>query len=95
LFTLQLAPDKVDEFIRLWHDVMVPTARSQKGWKGARLLMDRKTSKAIVVGDWETEADATSTSTGSGYADQQRATLAGLITAPPMVEHYELVGQAS
>jgi heme-degrading monooxygenase HmoA len=84
----------MDEFIQLFHNAMLPTAQAQQGWRSARLLVDRKASKAVVVGLWETEADALATSTGSAHAEKQRAILGSLLTAPPVVEHYEVVGDA-
>jgi len=94
LFSVQVAPDKLDEFIALWHNAMLPAAKEQVGWKSARLLVDRKTGKAVVAGIWETEADAMATSTGSSYAQGQLARLSSLLTAPPVIEHYEVAGEA-
>ena len=94
LFSIQVFPEKMDEFIQLWHNAMLPAAKEQKGWKSARLLVDRKTSKVIVIGLWETEADALASGTGSAHAEKQRAILGSLLTAPPVVEHYEVAGDA-
>jgi heme-degrading monooxygenase HmoA len=94
VFSVQLHSEKVGEFIQLWHEAMLPDARQQKGWKSARLLVDRKSGKAMVVGLWETEADALATSTGSAFAERVRAALASLMAAPPVVEHYEVAGEA-
>jgi hypothetical protein len=85
----------MDEFIQAWHKTMLPAAQAQKGWKSGRLLVDRvdrKTGKTIIIGTWETEADALATSTGSAYAERQQQALAGLVSAPPIVEHYEIAG---
>jgi heme-degrading monooxygenase HmoA len=65
LLTAQVAPAKIDEFIQLWQSAMLPTSQEEKGWKGARLLVDRQNGKAIVVSLWETEADALASGTGS------------------------------
>jgi heme-degrading monooxygenase HmoA len=93
-FTVQVSPDKLDDFIHLWHEAMLPAARGQAGWKSARLLVDRKTGKAMVVGIWETEAEAMATGGGSAYAQGQVNRISSLITAPPVVEHYEVAGDA-
>jgi heme-degrading monooxygenase HmoA len=93
-FTVQVSTDKLDDFIRLWHEALLPAARSQAGWKSARLLVDRKTGKAVVVGMWETEADATATGGGSTYFQGQVNKISSLITAPPVVEHFEVAGEA-
>lgn len=93
LFTVRIAPDRMDEFARRWHDAMAPLARQQPGWRSARLLVDREAGKAVVVGLWETEADAMVSGAGSAYAQQQQALLGDLITEPPVMEHYEVVGE--
>ena len=88
--TVQVSPDRVDEAIRLWRDSVMPAAKQQKGFKSGRLLVDRKTGKAISVGLWETEADIQATGEGSAYLQEQLAKFASLFTAPPAVEHYEV-----
>lgn len=93
-FTVQVSADKLDDFIRLWHEAMLPAARQQAGWQSARLLVDRKTGKAVVVGIWATEAQAMATGGGSSYAQAQVNKISSLITAPPVVEHYEVAGEA-
>jgi heme-degrading monooxygenase HmoA len=94
LFTVQLAPDKVDEFIRLWHSDMLPNAQAQRGWRSARLLVNRDTGKVVVVGMWATEADAMTSGAGSAYAARQQDLINDLITEPPVMEHYEVAGEA-
>lgn len=94
LFTIQVLPDRMDEFIQRWHDAMLPLAQQQPGWRSARLLVDRQAGKAVVVGIWESEADAMVSGAGSAYAQQQQALLGDLNTAPPVMEHYEVAGEA-
>ena len=65
LLSTQVVPARTDEFIQLWQNAMLPTIQEEKGWKSARLLVDRQTGKAIVVSLWETEADALASGTGS------------------------------
>jgi hypothetical protein len=84
----------MDEFIRLWHSDMLPTAQAQRGWRSARLLVDRDSGKVVVVGFWETEADAMVSGAGSAYAAKQQELISGLITEPPVMEHYEVAGEA-
>ncbi len=91
--TAQVAPDKVDETIQLWQDSVMPAARQQKGFMSGRLLVDRKTGKAIASSLWETQADAQATGEGSAYLQEQLAKFASLFTAPPVVEYYELAAE--
>jgi len=92
--TTQISPDKADEATRLWRDSVMPAAKQQKGFKSGRLLVNRKTGKAVSVGLWETEADAQATGEGSAYMREQLAKFASLFTAPPVIEHYEVAAEA-
>ena len=92
--TTQIAPDKVDEAIRLWRDSVMPAAKQQKGFKSGRLLIYRKTGKGLSVGLWETEADLRATGETSAYLQEQLAKFASFFTAPPVVEHYEVAAEA-
>ena len=92
--TVQVSPDKVDEAIRLWRESVMPAAKQQKGFKSGRLLVDRKTGRAVSVGLWETEADTQATGEGSAYMQEQLAKFASLFTAPPVIEHYEVAAEA-
>jgi heme-degrading monooxygenase HmoA len=87
LVTGSIAPDKLDEAIRLWRDAVAPSVKQQKGFKSARLLVERKTGKVASMGLWETEADVRGT---VEWNQKQLAKFTGLFTAPPLVEHYEV-----
>ena len=91
LVTGAIAPDKLDEAIRLWQETVAPSVRQQPGFKGARLLVQRKTGKVASMGLWEAEANLQST---VEWNQEQIARFAGFFTAPPNVEHYELVAEA-
>ncbi len=54
--TLQLDPSKVEDGIRYFRDQTLATARQQRGFQGARLLVDRRAGKAYAVTLWESEA---------------------------------------
>jgi hypothetical protein len=43
---------------------------------------------------WATEADAMTSGAGSAYATKQQELISGLITEPPVMEHYEVAGEA-
>jgi heme-degrading monooxygenase HmoA len=95
IFSLHIAPSKMDDFIQAWREEMLPAAQQQKGWNGARLLVDREANKAMIIGFWQTEADAMATAdTGSAYAQTQGARITPFITAPPVIEHYEIAAEA-
>ena len=97
MFSIHVTPDKVDEFIQLWQNSMLPLAQQQPGWKSARLLVDRKTGKTVIIGMWETEADAVASGVASGaHFQEQQAILRTLVADPPAMEmaHYEVAGEA-
>lgn len=83
----------MDELVKLWHDGMLPAAQSQPGWVSARLLVDRLSGKVLVVGMWASEADAMASS-GGAHAERQRQLLGDLLTAAPLMEHFEVAGDA-
>ena len=97
MLRVQVPPEKMDAFIQLWHDEMLPFARTQKGWKSARLLVDREAGKTLIIGLWETEADArASGNMQDTHVQQQQAIAARLLGARPVVEmeYYEVAGDA-
>lgn len=51
--TLQADTSKLEEGIRFFRDEVVPVARQQRGFKGARLLVDRSSGKVQAVTLWE------------------------------------------
>jgi quinol monooxygenase YgiN len=55
--TFQLQPGRLDEFLRLFQDVIVPATAAQAGFGGLTLLTDVPIGKVLAVGLWETEAD--------------------------------------
>jgi len=88
--TTHVLPEKADEAIRIWRDSVMPAAKKQKGFKSARLLVDRKTGKSLAIGLWETEADLIASGEGSPYLKEQLAKFQELWTSQPVVENYEL-----
>jgi heme-degrading monooxygenase HmoA len=92
LVTGSIAPDKLDEAIGLWRDSVAPSVRQQPGFKSARLMVDRQTGKVASMGLWETKAHVQGTVT---WNQQQIDKFAGLFDAPPTVELYEVVAEAS
>jgi hypothetical protein len=50
-------PEKVDEGIRQFRDVVIPAYQDVAGFKGGYMLVDRKNGKLIGITLWATEAD--------------------------------------
>jgi hypothetical protein len=86
-----IAPDKIDEAIELWRTAVVPSAKRQPGFKGARLLVDRKVGKVLSMGLWETQPDVQGT---VEWNREQIARFVGLLSEPPTVEDgYEVAAE--
>ena len=90
---VQVQPNRKDEAIALYRDSIEPAASQQKGYKGALLLTDPNSGKAISITLWETEADMKA-GEASGYFQQQLASFGAMFAAPPVTEHYEVSVQA-
>ena len=91
LVTGSIAPDKLDEAIELWRDLVAPSVRRQPGFKSVRLMVDHQTGKVASLGRWETEAHVQGT---VAWNQQQIGRFAGLFDAPPTVGLYEIVAEA-
>jgi len=89
---VQVRPDTIDETTKIFDEGVVPGAKSQKGYKGIYLLIDRKTGKGISVSLWDSEADSTANEQ-SGYYKEQVDRFKNFMTAPPVQEGYEVAVQ--
>ncbi len=93
LTTRQINPERIDEFIKRYRQSVVPAAKSQKGYRGIFLFMDRKTGNSVSISLWEKEEDAVANEQNRYYQDQ----VAKFITfykKPPVRDGYEVVLQA-
>ncbi len=84
--------DKLDETIKIYENV-IPAAKSQKGFRGAYLLTDRKTGKGVSITLWDSEEDAIANEQ-SGYYQEQINKFKDCFAAPPVREGYEVSLQA-
>jgi heme-degrading monooxygenase HmoA len=87
---VQTKSGKMDECIKLYRDGVVPAAKSQKGYKGAYLLVDGKTDKGISITVWDREEDAIANEQ-SGYYQEQLAKFKDVFAGAPVREGYEIV----
>ena len=55
---MRFQPGTADEATHIFRDIMLPSASSQQGFKGALMLKsDADLEKHIIISIWETEAD--------------------------------------
>lgn len=90
---VQVKVDKVDEVIKIFNEGVVPAAKTQKGYQGVYMLVDRKTGKGYAIALWDTEQNAIANEE-SGYYQEQVSRFKDLFTAPPVREGYEVAIKA-
>ena len=92
-FTIvQVGVDKIDETIKLYEESVVPSAKSQKGFRGITLFTDRQSGNGYSISIWDSEEDAIANEQ-SGYYKEQVGRFAAFMTAPPVQEGYEVAVQ--
>ena len=84
-------PEKVEEGVRQFRDVVVPSYKNVAGFKGGYMLVDRAKGKLIGVTLWATEADLHATESTSQRLRTAGSEAAG--GAVQSVEVYEVVVQ--
>jgi quinol monooxygenase YgiN len=87
--TNQLKPGKMDEWINIARNSIVPAVKKEKGFKGFVILVDRSSGKSIGYSIWETETDLKANES-SGFYQEQIAKLKDVLAMPPVREIYEL-----
>ncbi len=91
LTIVQTKVDKMDEAVKVTKENVLPAAKSQKGFVGARLLTEPN-GKGVFITLWDTEEDAIANEK-SGYYQEQLAKFKDLFAAPPVHEGYSVALQ--
>lgn len=86
----RISPDRADEFVKRYKESVIPAAKSQKGYLGAQVLMDRKTGNGMVITLWESEEDAVANERNRYYQEQVTKFIT-FFKKPPIREGYEVV----
>lgn len=89
LTTLQADPSKLEDGIRFFREQAITTARQQRGFQGARLLVDRQSGKAIAVTLWESEEAARAAESAMNQSRTQGAQMLGATN--PTTELLEMI----
>jgi len=90
--TFQLKIDKLEEATRMFEEKIIPITKTQKGYRGAYWMLDRKAGKAVAIALWDSENDAIANEQ-SGYYQEQVVKLLEFFAAPPIREGYEVISQ--
>lgn len=88
LITVNIKPDKIDEFKDLYGEYINPEIKSQKGYKNFYLLIDRENSRAVSVTIWEDREAAERNEEINLYLEQRASY--PLYSAPPVREGFEV-----
>lgn len=92
LLRMQTKIDRIDEASKLFEESVIPLCKTQKGYKGAYFLSDRKTGQSIPITLWESEEDMLANEQ-SRFFQEQLVKFMGFFTAPPIREAYEVIVQ--
>lgn len=84
---LQLQPGKMDEFKRVFQDVIAPTLQRQPGFCSITLLTDDANDRIFSLTQWASEADLI-TIQANGVNQELLGAVRHLAAEPPVQESY-------
>lgn len=93
LTTAQIKVKRIDEFIKLYEESVVPAAKAQKGYCGAYLFVDRETGNGVAISLWDKEEDALANEQNL-YYQEQVAKFITFYKKNPIREGYEVCVKA-
>jgi len=91
--TIQGKPEQLNAGIRHYREQLLPEARRMAGFKGAFLLVDRKSGMNLGITLWDSEKNLQASSAAADRLRSQGSQIAGT-DKPPTVEIYEVAVQA-
>ena len=68
--SITLQPGKVDEWIAITRDAILPAAQERPGFVNAFVLVDREKNTGIGISLWETEADVDAVASSGFYQER-------------------------
>ena len=89
LTTGQVKKDKLDEFLKVYRESIIPAAETQKGIGGDYCLTNRETGRFVIISFWDSEEEAIANEQ-SGYYQEQVDKIKHLLTELPIHERYEV-----
>jgi quinol monooxygenase YgiN len=85
--TAKVQPGKVDEFVGVFREQVLPNLKQDKGFKNVSLFTNRQANSVVAVAVYETEENIR----GAEPAFRERvAMVAGVLAETPATEIYEL-----
>jgi heme-degrading monooxygenase HmoA len=91
LTTIEVKPENMDEFIRIWNEGATDV-KPFTGFKEGYLITNRDLGKAVIVGVWESAAEA-ATFSNSAVFQTAIGKLKPLAVNQPVREFFEISAQ--
>lgn len=86
----QVRPGAADQLLQIWAEDVMPAARSQSGFRGATLLLDREANVGISITRWDSREELEA-GEKNGFLGDQLAKLAPHLASAPERQVYEIV----
>lgn len=86
---LQVSPERIDEGVEIYRTSVLPEARKQDGYRGACVLVDRASGKAMSITFWRSEKDALINEENL-YYQEQLVKFLSFLAGPMIREAYEV-----
>lgn len=90
LLRMHIHENQTDRVAKIFKESIIPLCKDQKGYSGALLLRDEKTSMCLPITLWETEEDMKKTEENR-FFQEQLVKLMGLFSESPIREVYEVI----
>jgi quinol monooxygenase YgiN len=85
----QIRPGKMDEWLAIVRDSVMPSLKEQDGFQGFVAPIDREHDKSIGYGMRTSAAELAASETSGNY-QQQIAKLGSVLAGPPVREVYQV-----
>ena len=87
LTRMQVRVERADHLIKIFNESILPAAKSQKGYCGLFLFVNKKTGEATSLSFWQSEDDCLA-SEDNHYYQEQLVKVMNYFTSPPVREGY-------
>ncbi len=87
--SMEMLPMDVAEAVRIYRHVVMPSAKKERGFRGALMLTDQATGEGVSISLWTSEEDMHA-SEASGFYHMKLNQLDKLFISAPVRKHYEV-----
>jgi len=89
LTRVQVRIERIEQVLKIYKESIVPTTRTQLGFLGIYLCINRKTGEGISQSFWKSEEDAIASEENHHY-QEQLVKVMNTFTSPPVREGYDI-----